>query len=96
MKFSDALQKLSPLEDYSVKIRLQSGEELTIENIDWKKASLQLLQNHLWEDEETSRAFDLTQFCEFYDEWKNDPEWHHTSIAFLDRYNKQGWKMIRK
>ena len=95
MKFTEVIEKLKPLQDYSIEIKLNSWESLVIENIDWKKASLQLLQNHLnWKDS-TQEKFDLESFCEYYEEYKQNPEGHHTTIAFLDRYNKEGWEILR-
>jgi hypothetical protein len=38
----------------------------------------------------------LENFCEHYEDWKQDPDWHHTTIAFLDRYNREGWKISKK
>jgi len=96
MNFKELISTLKPLEDFSVGIRLNSWEELIIENIDWKKASLQLLQNHLDWKESTNEQFDLEKFCEFYEEYKQNPQGHHTTIAFLDEYNKQWWIIIKK
>lgn len=44
MKFTDYLNTLPELEDYAVEIVLDSGESMTIENIEGKKGSLRLLQ----------------------------------------------------
>ena len=96
MNFKEKIASLNDLQDFSVEIKLNSWESLTIENIEWKKASLQLLQNHLnWKDS-TQEKFDLESFCEYYEEYKQNPEWYHTTIAFLDRYNKEWWIISKK
>lgn len=88
MKFADYIATLPEIEDYEVEITLSSGESITIPNIQWKQASLRLLQAHLMGEDD---YFDLENFCEYYQEWKQDPNGHHTTITFLDRYNKEGW-----
>lgn len=93
MKFSEILETLDPLHNFAVEIILTSGESIEIQNIEWKKASLQLLQHHLAWEESTKNKFPLEYFCEYYEEYKLDPKWHHTTIAFLDRYNN-GWGVI--
>ena len=86
MKFIEKLQTLQNLQDFSVEIQLSSWESLVIENIKWKQASLQLLQNHLdWQDS-TSEKFDIEDFCEYYHEWLENPDGHHSTIAFLNKY----------
>jgi len=95
MNFKEKIESLNSLQDFSVEIKLKSWESLVIENIEWKKASLQLLQNHLNWKNETSQKFDLDNFCEYYEEWKKDPEGHHKTIAFLDRYNEEGGNILR-
>jgi phage terminase small subunit len=96
MNFKEKIASLNPLQDFSVEIKLNSWESLVIENIEWKKASLQLLQNHLkWKDS-TNDKFNLESFCEYYEEYKQNPEGHHTTIAFLDRYNLESGEILRK
>lgn len=96
MKFKDLISTLPESQDFPVEIKLNSWESITIENIEWKQASLRLLQSHLWWKEETNEEFPLETFCEYYEEWKGNPEGHHTTIAFLDKYNKQGGKITKK
>lgn len=96
MKFKELLNTLKPLQDFVVEILLNSWESLVVENIEWKKASLQLLQNHLNWKNSTKEKFPLENFCEYYEEYRQDPTGHHTTIAFLDRYNKEGWKILKK
>ncbi|MDQ7009438.1 MAG: hypothetical protein Q9M94_04080 [Candidatus Gracilibacteria bacterium] len=95
MQFKEVIEKLKPLQDFSVEIKLNSGESLTIENIEGKKASLQLLQNHLNGKNSTTERFELESFCEYYEEYKQNPEGHHTTIAFLDRYNEEGGEIFK-
>ena len=95
MKFTDYLNTLPELEDYAVEIVLDSGESMTIENIEGKKGSLRLLQWFLNGASQKVDPFPLENFCEFYDEWKSDPEWHHTTINMLNKYNEEGG-VIRK
>jgi hypothetical protein len=96
MNFKEKIASLNPLQDFPVEIKLNSWESLIIENIDWKKASLQLLQNHLnWKDS-TQEKFNLEDFCEYYEEYKQNPEGHHTTIALLDRYNIEWWSLSKK
>ena len=95
MKFADHISTLSELEDYEVEITLSSGESMVIPNISGKQASLRLLQNHLWSEEQTSEPFDITSFCEYHQEWLEEPDGHHTTIAFLDRYNTD-WGTIKR
>ncbi len=90
MKFTDHISGLPEVEDYEIEITLSSGEQILVPNIEWKRASLRLLQNHLAWAAENSKPFDLKNFCEYYDEWIEDPDGHHTTIAFLNRYNKEG------
>lgn len=95
MKFTDFLNTLPELEDYAVEIVLDSGNNMIIENIEGKKGSLRLLQWFLGDESQKVESFPLENFCEFYDEWKSDPEWHHTTINMLDRYNKEWWVIQR-
>ncbi len=95
MDFKEKIATLKSLQDFAVEIRLNSWDSIVIENIEWKKASLQLLQNHLAWKREIKEKFNLKNFCEYYDEWKQNPEGHHTTINFLDKYNKEGG-IIRK
>ena len=95
MKFTDHIAGLSPVEDYEIEIVLTSGEKIRVPNIEWKQASLRLLQNHLAWKSESLEPFEIQNFCEYYDEWKQDPNGHHTTIAFLDRYNRE-WGIIKK
>ena len=95
MNFKEKIASLKPLQVFSVEIKLNPWESLIIENIEWKKASLQLLQNHLNWKTQTSEKFNLEDFCEYYEEYKQDPEGHHTTIIFLDKYNRE-WGVISK
>lgn len=99
--FKEYLYTLKPLMNYSVKITLNGNwGELILNPWEWKDWSLQLLQNHLanFKKHQNSLQFDaqilLTEFYEYYEEWKTDPE-KHSTISFLDRYNKEWWE-IRK
>ncbi len=96
MTFKEKIASLNPLQNFAVEIKLNSWENLIIENIEWKKASLQLLQNHLNWKRSTQENFDLESFCEYYEEYKQNPEWHHTTIAFLDRFNREGGEIFKK
>lgn len=95
MKFNDFLDTLKPIEWYSVVITLENGEEMKVEHIEGKLWSLKVVQNFLDDNNQTSEKFDLTQFCEYYEEWKNDPDWHHTTINFLNRYNEIWWTICK-
>ncbi len=95
MLFKDYIKTLSKIKNYLIEIELSSWEKILIENIPWKQASLQLLQNHLWDKKETKTKFNLKNFCEHYDEWRNNPDWHHKTINFLYKYNKEGWVIKR-
>ena len=96
MKFKEIIDTIDELEDYPVEIKLSSWEVKVVSYVDWEKGSLQLLQHHLWERDEVTALFPLEYFCEFYEEWKNEPDGHHTTIAFLDRYNREWWVISRK
>jgi len=96
MNFKEKISVLNPLQDFSVEIKLKSWENLIIENIEWKKASLQLLQNHLDWNDSTTEKFELESFCEYYEEYKQNPEGHHTTIAFLNKYNREGGEILKK
>lgn len=95
MKFAEYIKSIPDLQDFNVEIKLKSWESLLIENIEWKKSSLRLLQKHLWWKDKTTENFPLESFCEYYEEWKYNPTWHHTTINFLDKYNKQGWTISK-
>lgn len=94
MKFNEFLATQKPLKDFSVEIELNSWEKMLVENKEWKRGSLQLLQNFLGCRKEKSSPFSLKNFCEHYEEWEKNKIWHET-IAFLEKYNKKGWK-VRK
>jgi len=93
MKFTEFLNTLPELIDKSVKITINWWESVQIDNIEWKTGSLRLLQWFLWDKKTTSDKFPLQNFCEFYQEWQSNPEGHHTTINFLDKYNKN-WGSI--
>lgn len=95
MLFKDYIQKFQPIKKYSVEILLDTGEKMIVENIKWKEWSLRLLQTHLWNKTETKTKFNLKRFCEYYDEWRNNPNGHHITINFLYRYNTKWW-IIKK
>ncbi len=95
MKFIDYITWIPELKNFEVEIMLSSWENIVVPNITWKQASLRLLQAHLWNDAETSQKFRLENFCEHYEDWKKDPEWNHTTINFLHRYNQEWW-IIRR
>lgn len=95
MLFKDYIKTLNPIEDYSIEIKLDSWEKMIVENIEWKQWSLMLIQNHLWNKEETKTKFNLKKFCEYYEEWRNNPNWHHITINFLYRYNNNWWVIRR-
>ncbi len=95
MKFVEYLETLPKLQEYKVEIILSTWETMHIQNRDWKRWSLQLLQNHLAGQIESTQKFPLEQFCENYEAWKQEPQGHHTTIAFLDRYNRE-WGRIKK
>jgi hypothetical protein len=94
MNFREFLATQKPIKDFSVEIELNSWDKMLIENKEGKKWSLQILQNFLGCRKEKSSPFPLKNFCEHYEEWKKDKIWHET-IAFLERYNKEGG-VIRK
>lgn len=94
MEFNELLDTLDPVKDYSIEIVLNSWEKYNVENKPWKQGSLRILQNHLWDDIESSEKIDLKVYCEYYDEWLNDNKTHPT-IWFLDKYNREGWVIKR-
>lgn len=95
MKFIEFLDTLPELKDFSVEIDLDSGEKMLVENIEWKKWSLRLLQRFLdWKSVSTSK-FPLEKFYEYYEEWKEDTLWKHKTINMLYKYNEE-WGIIRK
>jgi len=94
MNFKDFLATQKPLKDFSVEIILNSWEKMLVENKEGKKWSLQILQNFLGCRKEKNSPFPLENFCEHYEEWEKNKETHST-ISFLERYNKEGGK-VRK
>lgn len=94
MQFKEHIETLKPLENYNIEIILNSWESYIIENKPWKQWSIRIIQNHLWIDNETTKKIDLTQFCEFYEEWNKNKDTHPT-IWILSKYNNEWWK-IRK
>ena len=93
MKFNEFLNTLPELKDIAVKISINSGETMVIKNIEWKTWSLRLLQWFLWDEQESSEKSPLENFCEFYNEWKQNPLWYHTTINFLNKYNLEWGKI---
>ena len=94
MNFNELLDTLDPIKNYSVEIKLKSWEIYIIENKPWKLWSLRILQNHLWENLKSKEKIDLKVFCEYYDEWLSNNA-IHTTIWFLDKYNKVWWEIRR-
>lgn len=95
MKFLEFLDTIPELQDFSVEIDLDSGEKMLVENIEWKKWSLRLLQWFLnWKSVSTNK-FPLEKFFENYEEWKQDAFWKHKTINMLYKYNEEGG-IIRK
>lgn len=94
MLFKEYLDTLNELKDFEIEIVLNSWELYLIENKIWKQWSLRVVQNHLWLNSETNEKIDLTNFCEFYEEWKQDKNTHQT-IGFLDKFNRV-WGVLRK
>lgn len=94
MQFKELLDTLDPIKNYSVEIVLKSGEIYIVENKPWKLGSLRILQNHLWDNIKSKEKIDLKLFCEYYDEWLSNNE-IHTTIWFLDKYNRKWW-IIRR
>jgi hypothetical protein len=48
----------------------------------------------LWDKTKTKEKIDLKIFCEYYDEWLSNNA-IHTTIWFLDKYNKVWWEIRR-
>ena len=96
MKFKELIDTFNEIEDYSVEVKLNNWEVMLVNYDDWDKWTLQLLQHHLWEKDEVKALFPLEYFCEFYEEWKNEPDGVHVTIAFLDKYNREWWIIKRK
>ncbi|MFA5916719.1 MAG: hypothetical protein WC850_00610 [Candidatus Gracilibacteria bacterium] len=89
MQFKELLDTLDPIKNYSVEIVLKSGEIYIVENKPGKLGSLRILQNHLGDNIKSKEKIDLKLFCEYYDEWLSNNE-IHTTIGFLDKYNRKG------
>lgn len=94
MQFKELLETLDPIEDYSVEILLDRWESYLIENKPGKQWSLRIIQNLLWDKNETRENIDLKVFCEHYNEWLTDKP-KHLTIWFLDRYNLE-WGTIKR
>ncbi len=94
MQFKELLETLDPIKNYSVEIVLNSWEIYIVENKPWKQWSLRILQNHLWDNIKSKEKIDLKIFCEYYDEWLSNKS-IHTTIWFLDKYNREWW-IIRR
>ncbi len=94
MLFKELLDTLEPIKNYSVEIVLKTGEIYIVENKPWKLWSLRILQNHLWDNLKSKEKIDLKIFCEYYDEWLSNNQ-IHTTIGFLDKYNREWWVIRR-
>ncbi|NDK07790.1 DUF2322 family protein [Candidatus Gracilibacteria bacterium] len=94
MNFNELLDTLDPIKNYSVEIKLKTGEIYIIENKPGKLGSLRILQNHLGENLKSKEKIDLKVFCEYYEEWLSNNA-IHTTIGFLDKYNKVGGEIRR-